>query len=283
MVWKVAPSYEHMDIIKVDEDARKALVSETCWKCGGSGMYAWFGTCFACNGTGHNQKWVKIYTEDEYNKYVTSQERARVRKAEAEEKRKQDLIDNSEANKKAMLASFEYDVEDPTVYIVVGDNTYEIKDELKAAGARFDYALGWYFKKETEVPEGYILVPIKFDKLFNWLPLIQKFEVKEDAKETVRLAVNEVMPESPSEYIGEIKERIRDLKVTLIGARTIDSYYGTTNIYTFKSGDNVIIWMTTSCQDIEVGDEVLLTGTVKSHDEYKGVKQTKMTRCIIKK
>jgi hypothetical protein len=42
--------------------------------------------------------------------------------------------------------------------------------------------------------------------------------------------------------------------------------------------------MTTSCKyDVEIGDHILLTGTVKEHSEYKGVKQTKMSRCILKK
>jgi hypothetical protein len=32
-----------------------------------------------------------------------------------------------------------------------------------------------------------------------------------------------------------------------------------------------------------VGDEIFLTGTVKEHKIYKGVKQTILSRCIIKK
>jgi hypothetical protein len=91
------------------------------------------------------------------------------------------------------------------------------------------------------------------------------------------------MPKSLSEYVGDIKERLRDLQVTLTSARSFDGFYGTSFIYTFVCGENVLVWMTSSCKDIEVGDHFLLTGTVKEHSEYKGVKQTKLSRCIIKK
>ena len=82
MTWMVAPSYAHATIVKVDENERKALVKETCGKCGGTGFYAPFGTCYRCEGAGYLSKWVKAYTPEEYDKYIANQERAKVRKAE---------------------------------------------------------------------------------------------------------------------------------------------------------------------------------------------------------
>ena len=294
--WKVAPSYQSAKILKVDEDVRKAYIEETCDRCGGHGIIASRvenghivpipvdgGVCYKCGGAGVIRKWVKAYTEEELEKYVAAQKRTREKKIQAEELRRQDLINKSEENKKSLLSQLGYDAEDPKVYIVVGENTYAIKDELKAAGARFDRALGWYFQHEEEVPEGYQLVTINFDQVFEWKPMIKKIFIKDNAKEIAEAAVMSVMPESHSEYIGEIKERKRDMKVTLTASRSFDGYYGTTFIYTFDYNENVLVWMTSSCQDIEVGEEVFLTGTVKSHDEYKGVKQTKLSRCIIKK
>jgi hypothetical protein len=41
--------------------------------------------------------------------------------------------------------------------------------------------------------------------------------------------------------------------------------------------------MTSSSKsDIKIGDKLFLTGTVKDHVTYNGVKQTKVNRCIIK-
>lgn len=283
MEWKVAPSYQHMTIEKIDETAHKAYVTEECWKCGGSGNFAWFGACFACGGTGKNAKWVKIYSPAEYDKYLAAREKSKAKKEQAAAERKQQLLDNSEANKKALLTQFGYNSDSPFVYIVIGENTYNIKDELKDAGARFDRSLGWYTTSPIEVPEGYKLVSVPFDNIYDWNPLTKKISIKEEAAAIVEKLQNENRPQSASEYIGEIKERIRDLEVTLVNTHTLDGIYGTSTIYTFKQNDNVIIWMTSSTQDINIGDEILLTGTIKEHSEYKGVKQTKMSRCILKK
>lgn len=282
MKYMVAPSYQNGKITKIDEENKKAYVVETCYKCGGSGQYAWFGECFACNGLGKIGKWVKAYTEEEYEKYLHNQEKAKERRAEKEKTRQQDLIDNSEVNKKNLLKDFGYDPENPTVYIVAGENTYAIKDELKEAGARFNPTLGWYFQHEVEVPEGYTLAAIPFDNVFNWFPLVKRIEIKENAKEIAEAAVNALLPKSNSEYVGEVKDRMRDLEVTFIGCRTFESYYGTTNIYTFDYNGNILVWLTTSCKDMQPNEKYLLTATVKEHSEYKGVKQTKLSRCIIK-
>ena len=64
MTWMVAPSYAHATIKKVDENAHKAYIEEVCDKCGGSGIYGWFGTCFRCNGGGRLGQWVKAYTPE---------------------------------------------------------------------------------------------------------------------------------------------------------------------------------------------------------------------------
>lgn len=285
-MYKVAPSYQKAKIVKIDEENKKALISETCDRCGGSGAYIipplFSGTCFKCNGAGKIAKWVKAYTDEEYEKYLITQEKNKERKRLKEEERIKELENNSEINKKELLEKWGYDPEDPIVYIVTGEDTYAIKNELKDAGCRFNPALGWYSNHEIEVRKGYILVPIKLDNLFDWFPRTKRLEIKENAKEVADAAIQKALPKSNSEYIGDIKERLRDLRVVLTSFRSFDGFYGTTFIYTFKKEDDVLIWMTSSCKEIEIGDELLLTGTVKEHSEYKGVKQTKLSRCIIK-
>jgi uncharacterized OB-fold protein len=44
---------------------------------------------------------------------------------------------------------------------------------------------------------------------------------------------------------------------------------------------NVLVWFTSSAPEVEIGDRVRLTGTVKRHGEYQGVRQTVMTRCKV--
>lgn len=283
MEWKVAPSYQTWTIVTINEETRKAYVTCACDKCGGSGSYAWFGSCFKCVGSGRLGRWVKIYTPEEYDKYLINQEKIREKKAAAAEQKRQYLLENSELNEKEALEKFGYDSSEPFVYIVVGENTYAIKDQLKDAGARFKPELGWYFSAKIEIPEGYNLVPIPFHDVFYWNAIAKKFSLKEQARDVADAAAKPFLPESPSEYIGEIKQRLRDLAVIVISAREIEGYYGTSTIYTFKKDENVLVWITGTSQDIKIGDHILLTGTVKDHKEYKGIKQTSLTRCIIKK
>lgn len=44
---------------------------------------------------------------------------------------------------------------------------------------------------------------------------------------------------------------------------------------------NAMVWKTTKDLDIAEGTEITIKGTIKSHDEYKGVEQTKLVRCKI--
>ena len=283
MEWKVAPSYQGWTIEQVDEENRKAYVSTKCWKCGGSGQYAWFGTCFRCGGAGKEAKWVKAYTPEQYEKYIIAQKKAKEKRVQKELDRQQELRDKSEENKKALLEKFGFDAENPKVYLVAGGNTYDIKDELKERGGRYNPAFNWYFTKETEVPEGFKLVPIDFDDVYNWLPLVKKIELKEEAKKVAEAARAEEATESKSEFVGDIKQRLRDLKVTLSGARAVSSAYGESIMFTFEHETDILVWFTTNPpDDFVIGKEYLLTGTVKKHSIYNGIKQTYLSRCILK-
>lgn len=296
MKWMVAPSYANAIIVKVDETNHKAYIEDTCDRCGGLGIIVSRvennqpipipvdgGVCYKCGGSGKIHKWVKVYTEKEMNKYLSSQERAKARKAEKAELERQEKLNKSKENQEELLAKWGYDVENPLIWLVGGGNTYEIKDQLKEMGCKFNPAFGWYCSHSIDVPTGYGAVSINFYDVYVWYPLSKRFELKDNAKEIADAAKAALEPESHSEYIGEIKERLRDLKVTLTNARSFDGLHGTSFVYTFAYGENILVWMTSSCKDIEIGEEILLTGTVKEHSEYQKVKQTKLSRCIIKK
>ena len=296
MKWMVAPSYANATIKKVDETAKKAYIEEKCDRCGGLGFIVARvendqyipipvdgGVCYKCNGEKVIRKWVKAYTEEEMNKYIASQEKAKAKKAEKAELERQEKLNKSKENQEELLAKWGYDVENPLIWLVGGGNTYEIKDQLKEQGCKFNPAFGWYSTHEIDVPTGYGIVSINFFDAYTWFPLSKQFMLNDKAKEVADAAKASLEPKSNSEYLGEVKERLRDLEVTLTDVRSFDGFYGTTFIYTFAYNEDVLVWMTSSCKDIEVGEKLLLTGTVKEHSEYKGVKQTKLSRCIVKK
>lgn len=95
--------------------------------------------------------------------------------------------------------------------------------------------------------------------------------------------------------MGVIGERIT-VDVTLVSDYSYESHYGyqtqTNYIYTMRDSDgNVFVWKTTALlvnlvvddtdnsECIYKGDTMQITGTVKEHSEYNGVKQTVLTRC----
>ena len=290
MEYRVAPSYENYHIVSVDEDAKKAIVEKQCDRCGGSGMYiiprAFQGTCFACGGAGIIRKRVKAYTPDEYEKYLASQTRAKERKEEQREAKIAQLMADSEANFRIALEEAGYDVNLPQIWLVTGENTYAVKDKLKELGYKYKPEFGWYCTHLVDIPVNYGIVGIPFDEVCQWNPLTRKISVKENAKEIADAAKAEAMPKSNSEFIGEVKQRLRDLHVILTGCRTIETYYGISLVYTFKMGDNILTWFCSGKgidPDIEVGEAVLLTGTVKDHKIYNGVKQTYLNRCVVKR
>ena len=98
-----------------------------------------------------------------------------------------------------------------------------------------------------------------------------------------------------SEYIGAVGQKV-SAEVTLINEFEYHNpYYHTTN-YTYIMKDtegNVLVWKTTSSLGfnyingngherydvIRKGDKMMISGKVKEHSEYKGTKQTVLTRC----
>lgn len=88
-----------------------------------------------------------------------------------------------------------------------------------------------------------------------------------------------------SNYQGNIKDRITFNFVSckcVTSFETYINYYVQTLTYIYKFTDekgNVYIWKTQKNLENEKGT---ITGTVKEHTEYNGVKQTVLTRCKIK-
>lgn len=91
-----------------------------------------------------------------------------------------------------------------------------------------------------------------------------------------------------SEWQGELKERLRDLSLTVTFIKTIESGYGyearTSLLIKFVDADGNEFGTFGSGQTLwtlEKGDEVILTGTVKEHSTYQEIKQTFLTRCKV--
>lgn len=84
---------------------------------------------------------------------------------------------------------------------------------------------------------------------------------------------------SGSVHVGEVGKRQVFENLTVIFKTETEGDYGVTTILKFvDAAGNVLTWFASGGKDYEKGDVVTLKATVKKFDEYKGVKQTVITR-----
>ena len=270
----LANSYKDAQIITkfVKNGKAYARIKKKCDRCGGHGIFAVGvhngclvpampdnGVCYKCLGSGFIIDEVRDYTEAEF----ASMQRAKA-KRDAERREK---------NNKNMLA--QHGFKDVYAYAVVG-NTYDMKEELKAHGAKFSYELLWVCPEEP-----------------TWLPTDRYvricaadiFELKDDVlmlKDSASDYIKSLQPKS-GEYLGNVGQRIT---VTVIVTKVLEfsheymrGWPTTTYKYIMKTTDgNTVTWQTSSVYWQE-GHECTIIGTVKEHAEYNGVRQTVLTRC----
>jgi len=82
-------------------------------------------------------------------------------------------------------------------------------------------------------------------------------------------------------FVGTVGERLRGLQLKAVKISSFENMYGVqwVNKLVDDSG-NWFTWIT-STQSFEIGEGVILDGTVKKHEEYKGLKSTLLTRCKV--
>ena len=273
----------HVHFDRVDKNGTTIFVDCSCSRCGGEGIIPYFGhvdhgTCFKCGGSGlGGSEEIKIYT-DEYGAKLKAQRAAR------EEAKRQKLIAESGEWNRGWMEREGFN-EDGITYLILG-NTFEIKDELKSKGAKFNYILGWHMANA----EGYDAVPLSIEQVTwhlwngrqdyqNDFPAMEELgkKLKDDAEQALKVARGEHV----SEYIGKVGER-REFVCKLVGSFSYETHYSfygeTCFIYKFvdENGD-IVVWNTSAWLDTEKKD-FRFKATIKEHSEYKGEKQTVVSR-----
>jgi len=85
-------------------------------------------------------------------------------------------------------------------------------------------------------------------------------------------------PRKVSEFWGELGKR-SEVTVTLVKLVEIDSRWANPTLCIFVTADGAkLIWFASGSCPRDIGAEYKVKGTVKKHEEYKGVKQTVITR-----
>lgn len=298
-------------LVKIDRNGSKHYEGWIkCDRCGGRGLFATGtvngqpritpvdnGICHKCLGSGKVWgKWIERTPEYEAKLAEKRAKRAEAKAAETEDRKRAEWKENHLKS----LAVMGFD-EDGNTYLVLGD-TYSRKEEIKAAGGKFDVNLGWHFPNPVE---GFEVIEAKAGQVAatdDW-GRVHITISRADADAMKEAAFAKLHP-SVSGYIGEVGERLT-VTAKYIRSASWQVNYGkdhgagwwgwmnehTQYLHTFEDeSGNVLVWKTTSpiarevgdhYLDVNSGDMVTIKGTVKEHSEYKGVKQTVLTRCKI--
>ena len=242
-----------------------------CAKCRGTGRLECFmhisnGICFDCDGAGVRHVEDKVYTPE----YL---EKKRIRD---EKKFLKQAAERLESENKKTFSRLGLN-EEGIAYVVLGD-TYEIRNELKTEGAKFNYFLGWHFAEEPK-DRPFVKVSIEQIAEKNSLGFWVTGYVA-DIVDELKAEASKNPDEVPSEYIGNEGDKI-EIELVLDKVRGFNSMYGYTHIYCFKAGNDVVVWKTQKGLDLEEGGKVTVKATIKEHSEYDGVKQTVITRAKV--
>ena len=290
---RVAKSYEgyEYDETKAYEKNGKMYVSARCKcdRCNGSGIAISHvcngqpvpyvndgGICYSCNGAGYFRKEIRLYTDKEFEQM----EKASAKAAEKREAAREQKMKAEYADKRAKWLEENCFNENLTTFVYFPADSFEVKDSLKDAGFKFNSSLLWH---AATIPTGYeeSCIEISFNEIGEFSAWGEG-HFNPDVKRIIEDKIKKARPASKSQWIGEEKDRIVDLPVVLVSIHGFETRYGYSQVVKFLNGDNIITWFTAVDIKFEPGDNILLSGTIKKLDEYKGEAQTIMTRCKLK-
>lgn len=189
--------------LRTDKNGTKYYANYTCPRCGGAGgsdKWAFTGwTCYECGGTGESSTPVieKEYTP-EYRAKLD--ERARKR-AEAKRAKQVEEFNN---NRLAIAEKYGFNPEGK-IYVVTG-STYEIREELREAGAKYRGGINWYF---LEKQDRYPTIELSYEECLNIYPEYGTMSWKDLTE--VQAVLNSKIPteEDPSQYVGAGRREVR--------------------------------------------------------------------------
>lgn len=258
--------------VRTDRNGTREYVDPRCPKCGGEGFIYYYahvnaGVCFKCGGTGkapHPER-IRVYTPEYKAKVIA--------------KRDQKLREQAVEKNKKTLEKYGFNASGEA-YIILG-NTYSIKDELKAAGAKYNSFLGWHF---SEPQDSYPILKLIAEEILEKDKYGAYIVYEEELSLTVKehrdnYTTEQRRAQSTSEYVGEIGKRITTPIASWKQLAEWENEYGICYLYKFTTPTGDVLTWKTSKILTDTLDITSITGTVKAHEEFKGEKQTVLTRC----
>ena len=156
-------------------------------------------------------------------------------------------------------------------------DTYACRSWLVASKMRHTRWWGWFCPSELPMPDD---VPPTLQLIqLPWTAVGNEDGSLKTETEVIHAVAPYLYETSSSEYVGTVGERL-ELDLTVDSAIELDSSYGRTTMHVMSDvNGNCFVWTTTS-KHWSAGTHKRIRGTVKQHKEYKGTKQTILSRCI---
>ena len=82
-----------------------------------------------------------------------------------------------------------------------------------------------------------------------------------------------------SKWVGKVGDKLKFVARPVL-IYSMETQWGYSYLYRFVQDGNELIWKTGTWLDTDIEYEV--SGTIKAHNEYRGKKQTELTRCRVK-
>lgn len=181
-------------------------------------------------------------------------------------------------NLKEWLDKNNFDKEGNT-YVYFKSDSYKVKDTLKEAGFKFNKVLKWHI---AEVPSEYEDSVVRVN-IRDICEITDDVYFYGDADQVINELIKQKKGVSNSEWIGNISDRFREVKVKV--ESIIKTMKMNIIVFITEEGD-IIKWITKATPPYEYeGKYILLTATVKEHiiDDYEnGAKVTLISRAVFK-
>lgn len=157
------------------------------------------------------------------------------------------------------------------------DNDKLVKDAIEWATTQEEDDSSYMFNLKVICSESYIPAKnfnILVSLAYTYLKRLDYLKKVEERKKA------EAEKASSTEWVGNVKDKI---EFAVKSARAITSWnngFDITTLYEFVDNDNhVFTWATSNWVDID--KKFSVKGTIKEHNEFRGCKQTCLTRCRI--
>ena len=158
----------------------------------------------------------------------------------------------------------------------------ELIDKIKQAFYDFAKSHPSDFNHNVCVVLQQTCVDCKYTKLLYFVPTFYLNKIKWEARKQEAEAKKQAfMATLSNEYAGDVGDKITT-EATVERVTGFDGQYGYMYVYNFKDVQGrVLVWFTSKALDVNEGDTITIKGTIKKLSEYKGIKQTVLTRCKV--